>query len=452
MSAPVYESVFSDEKMPGTGSPAVLDLLKELPAFVYEVRGYWDGRPQLTFMSSKTYITGHDVSHWAADYSHITEFVHPQDLPAHAELRRRAYGGEEIVRAEYRERTVRGDYIWVLDVCKRTYDRSGMMILSGFCLDITSRKLQEAGLLERERRLRAVMESGSSQVMELDASGRLVHVSANSISGFPATAFSDDPVAWFNVIAEPDRDRVRHVVMDAIQRRTGCDVQFRIARMDGTAGSIRLVLTYFAGELGSPGWVGVLSDVSELSALTLRARYAEESARAAVHRAGALVYRWRHYGASLGLGAYERAPRMEIHPDDLNDFNATHRELSLSHGWREVDFRWRRRDEPWRWVRSTACSLGDGAAVFGVFRPDDDTLTREREREQVTAKLSMREQQVLQLLLSGSTNRMIARSLHLSEKTASHHVASLLDKLNLPNRASAAALAARLYGGTPTPA
>ena len=430
-------------------SSAVLDLLKELPAFVYEVRGYWDGEPQLTFMSSQTYITGHDVSHWACDFSVVTEFVHPQDLPVYAEMRRRCvHGDKEVVRAEYRELTVDGDYIWVLDVAKRTHDDSGLMILSGFCLDITARKLHEARVLERERRLRAVMESGSSQVLELDADGRLAYVSANSVSGFPTKAFADDPAGWLTVVVDQDRDRVRHVVLDAIQRRTGCDLQFRIVRMDGSIGSIRLVLTYFAGELGAPGWVGVLSDVSELSALSMRARFAEERARAAIHRAGALVYRWRHYGASLGLGAYERAPRMEIHPDDVNDFNAAHRELSLSNGWREVDFRWRRNQEPWRWVRSTACSMGDARTVFGVFRPHDDTLTRERERQEVTAKLSVREQQVLQLLLSGSTNRIIARSLHLSEKTASHHVASLLDKLNLPNRASAAALAERLYGGS----
>jgi len=90
--------------------------------------------------------------------------------------------------------------------------------------------------------------------------------------------------------------------------------------------------------------------------------------------------------------------------------------------------------------------MGDGATVFGVFRPDDNTLVREREREEVMGKLSMREQQVLKLLLTGSTNRIIARTLEVSEKTASHHVASLLDKLNLPNRASAASLAARLFG------
>ncbi|MDP8905522.1 MAG: helix-turn-helix transcriptional regulator [Chloroflexota bacterium] len=56
----------------------------------------------------------------------------------------------------------------------------------------------------------------------------------------------------------------------------------------------------------------------------------------------------------------------------------------------------------------------------------------------------MREREVLALLAEGLTNREIGARLSIREPTVKSHVAHVLTKLHLRNRAEAAALVARV--------
>lgn len=58
-------------------------------------------------------------------------------------------------------------------------------------------------------------------------------------------------------------------------------------------------------------------------------------------------------------------------------------------------------------------------------------------------QLTDQEQRILDLIGEGLTNKEIAREIYLSEKTVRNYVSSILAKLNLHNRAQAAAYAAR---------
>ena len=52
--------------------------------------------------------------------------------------------------------------------------------------------------------------------------------------------------------------------------------------------------------------------------------------------------------------------------------------------------------------------------------------------------LSPREREVLALVAEGLTNQLIARRLGISVDTAKEHVSTILEKLNVGNRAAAA--------------
>ena len=60
------------------------------------------------------------------------------------------------------------------------------------------------------------------------------------------------------------------------------------------------------------------------------------------------------------------------------------------------------------------------------------------------SRLTPREREVLDLLATGATNKTIATTLVITEKTARAHVSSVLAKLNVENRGAAAALARSL--------
>ncbi len=75
-------------------------------------------------------------------------------------------------------------------------------------------------------------------------------------------------------------------------------------------------------------------------------------------------------------------------------------------------------------------------------RPATNPLAREPATSGIPAGLTARERQVLELLAEGFTNRRIAKSLFITEKTVSVHVTHILEKLQVTNRSQAGAIAA----------
>src|SRR5262249_36567075 len=64
-------------------------------------------------------------------------------------------------------------------------------------------------------------------------------------------------------------------------------------------------------------------------------------------------------------------------------------------------------------------------------------------RPTLPANLTLREAEVLKLVAQGKSNRQIAQTLGLTEKTVTNHLTHILRKTNCENRASATAFAFR---------
>jgi DNA-binding NarL/FixJ family response regulator len=73
-----------------------------------------------------------------------------------------------------------------------------------------------------------------------------------------------------------------------------------------------------------------------------------------------------------------------------------------------------------------------------------ERLRRGPEEDELLARLSPQERNILRLIADGLTNRQIAERVHLAEKTVKNYVSNLLSKLGMERRTQAAVYAARL--------
>jgi len=73
-----------------------------------------------------------------------------------------------------------------------------------------------------------------------------------------------------------------------------------------------------------------------------------------------------------------------------------------------------------------------------------ERLRSGQEEDELLARLSPQERNILRLIADGLTNRQIAEQVHLAEKTVKNYVSNLLSKLGMERRTQAAVYAARL--------
>lgn len=103
------------------------------------------------------------------------------------------------------------------------------------------------------------------------------------------------------------------------------------------------------------------------------------------------------------------------------------------------------KDTPLTELANAIRAVDKGYTQFGpgLVEKALSTPTAAAELPEVYQQLTPREQEVLQLIATGCSNREIAQHLYISERTVKNHVNSLLRRLNLRDRTQVAILAAR---------
>ncbi|HEY5880007.1 MAG TPA: response regulator transcription factor [Nakamurella sp.] len=189
-----------------------------------------------------------------------------------------------------------------------------------------------------------------------------------------------------------------------------------------------------------PGLWALIRTVDDLGGDEARAEV--RASKAGVH---ALTRVYLDYGDAVSLGraghperASELAAAVVARVDRMQDVDTVAvlalrlaAEAALRDGW----------GEPVRWLEECAAffgALGHDAVVAAC-----DRLLSGRRRIRLPGGLSEREAQVLRLIAAGNTNRDIARTLVISEKTVARHVSNIFGKLGVGNRSAAAAFAHR---------
>lgn len=84
-------------------------------------------------------------------------------------------------------------------------------------------------------------------------------------------------------------------------------------------------------------------------------------------------------------------------------------------------------------------AVHDAAQGRAVLAPSVASRLVDRVRTPETSQLSPRELEVLALVADGTTNKRVARELHVSEATVKSHLLTIYAKLNVSDRAAAVA-------------
>lgn len=91
-------------------------------------------------------------------------------------------------------------------------------------------------------------------------------------------------------------------------------------------------------------------------------------------------------------------------------------------------------------LNASAASAASNRRVRPLADPHARDLVAPTKRPSLTGGLSPRQEQIMRCVHMGSTNKMIARALGISEGTVKIHLATIFQQLGAPNRAAAVAI------------
>lgn len=150
------------------------NLVERIPAVVYVAEPGENGKWQ--YVSPQiTSLTGFTPQEWLNDKKFWLNQMHPDDRSKNMEREAYALKDGSMPRLEYRLKTKDGHYIWIYDEGLFFIDAENQILVQGFMLDITARKMAEEELKKRITDLDAVRGVSETLIAKTDLKYLIEH-------------------------------------------------------------------------------------------------------------------------------------------------------------------------------------------------------------------------------------------------------------------------------------
>ena len=298
-------------------------------------------------------------------------------------------------------------------------DGGDLVGIIGVSTDITERKGAEERLRETERRLSTLLAHTPAMVYrcrnEPDWPEEYVSDYALELTGYPASAYMDDPTLFGSLISEKDRQRIWDEVQEAVGGGERFRLHYAIHHRDG---GLRFVEETGQGVYDESGGVvaveGLIYDVTQRKRIEAAHREAEERYRTLVEQMPAVTYVDPVDDPDTSLYTSPQIERMlgytpeewmdgklwpkRLHPEDRERVLAADERFERgSDGVFDEEYRLLAKDGSVVWVREEAVLVRDGQGAPLYWQGIMHDVTERRGAEEALRRSEERYRNVVEV-------------------------------------------------------
>jgi PAS domain S-box-containing protein len=385
------------------------------------------------------------------DYETWRRGVHPEDWPRVEEMMAKCIDPSDgIHEVEYRVLGLDGVTRWVAARGQTRFENGRPVEILGVALDITARKRAERSIRETEERFQQFAEHSSNVLWIQNVQTRRLDYLSPAFEAVWGQARNLEAGYWFETIHADDRDGAA-AALEAASRGEVISHEYRIMRPGGSVRWMRDTMFPIRDQQGRMLRVGGIAQ--DVASHTGSLVYLIESDEGAIQHLQVLFqtagYRLKTFASEaefLQIAPVLLPGCVVLHLRSSNTAGlALPRQLHAYGAKLPVVIAGVSKGDVRLAVRAMKAGAADwlempyeeGAlleTVTSALAAIQHAATRTREADLAHVKIagmSLRERQVLEGLMAGGTNKVIAKQLGISPRTVELHRASVMERLGV---------------------